>query len=217
MVVAMPTLLKVFDDLGADVPITTKIALGSMKWLSANLAKLILLFGFILGGLVLLYRWPKGRLLLDAVTLRLPFLGSFILTSELSKFSRTVAMLLEAGVPLATGLKLGINGCRNQILRRAFLDAENSLYSGHGVAKALKQHPVMPGLFVELIAIGEESNSLGRVMNESANAYQKQMDQKLNSLLAFLEPACTVMVGAIVGFIAFSMFVPIYSGLDALD
>jgi type IV pilus assembly protein PilC len=217
LVVAMPSLLKVFDQLGSEVPLTTRIALASMEWVTANMAKMVLIFSIIFGGLVVLYKMPYGRIILDSLILKAPFFGPFILTSEISKFSRALGMLLEAGVPLSTAMKMGMNGCRNQIVRRALMDADESLLSGHGIAKALKKHPIMPGLFVELVSIGEESNSLTRVMNESANTYQKQMEQRLNSLLAFLEPASTVMVGAIVGFIAFSMFVPIYSGLDALE
>ena len=71
-------------------------------------------------------------------------------------------------------------------------------------------------MFVEIIAIGEDANSLADTMGEAANAYKKQLEQRLESLLAVLEPASTAIVGAIVGFIAFSMFVPIYSGLNAL-
>lgn len=127
-----------------------------------------------------------------------------------------MSLLLEAGVNLAEALRLSIGGVKNQILREVFLDAEDSLLTGHGFSDPLKNHPVLPSMFVELVTLGERSNSLQKTMSEIAESYQKQLDRQLDSLLGMLEPASTVVVGGIVGFIAFSMFVPIYSGLNAI-
>ena len=126
-------------------------------------------------------------------------------------------MLLEAGVPLSTALQMGRNGCGNLVIKKAISAGEESLLSGHGVSEAFKQHKVLPPMFVQLLTIGEESNSLQRTMSDAADAYQKQFDQRLTSLLGLLEPASTVVVGGIVGFIAISMFLPIYSGLSAIE
>jgi type IV pilus assembly protein PilC len=88
--------------------------------------------------------------------------------------------------------------------------------SGHSLADALKRHKFLPGMFVQLVKIGEESNTLRRTLSDAADAYQKQQEQRLSSILNMLEPASTVVVGAIVGFIALSMFLPIYSGLGSI-
>ena len=88
--------------------------------------------------------------------------------------------------------------------------------SGHGFAEALRRHPVLPTIWVELVTIGEEANSMNRTMHEAATSYQKELERRLNGLLSMLEPMSTLVVGGIVGFIAFSMFVPIYSGLEAI-
>ncbi len=72
-------------------------------------------------------------------------------------------------------------------------------------------------MFVELLTLGEESNPLQKTLDEIAGSDQKQLDRQLDSLLGMLEPASTLVVGGIVGFIAFSMFVPIYSGLNAIE
>ena len=72
-------------------------------------------------------------------------------------------------------------------------------------------------MFTQLVLIGEESNSLDRTMTDAANTYEKELDNRLNSLLGMLEPLSTLVVGGIVGLIAFSMFLPIYSGLNAVE
>lgn len=152
---------------------------------------------------------------MDLARTRLPLLGGLVIAKEMSRFASTVSLLLGSGVALADALKLGLSGCRHLPLKRAFQEAEESLLSGHGLAEALKRHPVIPTLFVELVVIGEESNTLARTMNDAATAYQKHLDQRLNSLLGMLEPVSTLIVGGIVALIAFSMFVPIYASMDS--
>lgn len=125
-------------------------------------------------------------------------------------------MLLEAGLPLSSAMQQGLSSCKNAVIRKAFADAEESLLSGHGMVDALKRHPILPTMFVQLMAIGEESNSLERTLGDAADTYSKQLEQRLNSILGMLEPASTVFVGGIVGFIAMSMFVPIYSSMQAI-
>lgn len=216
MMVAMPPLLKVFEQMGAGVPLMTRMAIGLFNGVRQNLLNILLL---LIGGVVLLNllrRIPRVKFWMDVAKTRLPLMGSLVVTGELSRFSRAMSMLLQAGVPVATALQLGLSSSRNLLLRKAFLDADQSLMAGHGLAQALKRHPVLPTIFVQLVRIGEESNSLTKTMSDAAATYQQQLDQRLNGLLAMLEPASTLFVGGIVGFIAFSMFVPIYSGLNAL-
>ena len=216
MTVAMPPLLRVFDQMGADIPLMTRAAVGSMGWIRSHIGDIFLGMLGLLAFMVLMRRHPRTSAWLDAVLARTPLLGSFIVTAELARFSRTNAMLLESGVTLSMALALSIQGCKNQSIRRAFIAGEESLLSGHGMVEPLRHYSILPTLFVELLTIGEETNSLAKTMENAAQAYQKQLEQRLNSLLAILEPASTVIVGGIVGFIAFSMFVPIYSGLQAL-
>ena len=134
----------------------------------------------------------------------------------MAQFSRTNAMLLEAGVPLARSLPLAIGGCKNLALLRAFNAGEESLMSGHGFASAVKHYPVLPKLWVELVSVGEENNMLGTTLSDLATAYEKEVDNKLGSIISLLEPASTFVVGGVVLFIALSMFLPIYSGMEDL-
>jgi type II secretory pathway component PulF len=215
MVVALPPLLKVFNQMGASVPMMTRVAINLVAGVKTNF--LSLLIGVAAAGTLfwLLRRIPKTSYWLDVAKTRTPVVGGFTVAGELARFARTVTLLLEAGVPLATALRLATSGCKNLAIRRAFNDAEESLVSGHGFADALKRHSVLPVMFVQLVMIGEESNSLRRTLGDAANAYQQQVEHRLNSLLALMEPVSTLVVGGIVGFIAFSMFVPIYSGLNS--
>ena len=122
-------------------------------------------------------------------------------------------MLLEAGVPLSSSLPLGITGCKNLAISAAFIDGEQSLLSGHGFTEALAGYSVLPRLWVELVAIGEENNVMGRTLTDLADAYEQEVENKLGAILALAEPMSTFMVGGVVLFMALSMFLPIYQGM----
>ena len=125
-------------------------------------------------------------------------------------------MLLQAGVPLARSLPLAIGGCKNLALLRAFNAAEESLMSGHGFSAEVAKYSIMPRLWVELVSIGEENNVMGRTLTDLAEAYEKELENKLGAIISLLEPASTFAVGGVVLFMALSMFLPIYSGMEDL-
>ena len=216
MTVAVPPLLKVFDQLGAETPAMTRAAVGMVNFAKGQgLQILMALFAFFVA-ISVLRRIPAAAGIVDGALAALPMYGPLTIAGDLARFSRTMAMLLEAGVPVSDALMLGIAGCKNVRVREAFLAGEESLLSGHGLAQELRRHRVLPSLFLELVSMGEEGNHLAKMMSDAATTYRKERDERLGSLLGALEPLSTVLVGAIVAFIAFSMFVPIYSGLDAL-
>ena len=216
MIVAVPPLLKVFDSMGADIPWMTLAAVAAIDFILDNWLK-------VSGGTALFFitvnvlrRIPAAARQVDAISAKLPLYGPLTLAGDLARFSKTMAMMLGAGVPLVDSLRLGTEGCKNVRVREAFIMGEESLLAGHGLTSALREHKVLPSMFVELVMMGEEGNQLAKMMGDAATTYQKEKEERLGSLLGALEPLSTVMVGGIVAFIAFSMFVPIYSGLDAL-
>ena len=215
LTVLMPPLLSTFERMGNDIPMITRIAMGSMSIATDNLKTAAIVIIGVFALLSLARRVKSIKYGLHLIQVRAPILGQLILASELSQFSRTIGMLLQSGIPLATALPLAITGCKNMPIREAFLAGEESLLSGHGLSVALKDFPILPRMWVELVTIGEESNSLAQTMGDLADAYQKELENRLGSLLALLEPLSTLAVGGIVLFIALSMFLPIYSGLNS--
>ncbi len=217
MFFAMPPMLKVFDNMGTDIPFITRVVIGIFGFIRENI--LLILGGTVAMAiaLALAARIPRVKYAMHASQVRAPVLGGVIVSGELARFSRTMSMLLEAEVPLTTALQLGTSGCKNQVIRHAFAEAEEGLLVGQSLTAALRRCAVLPTMFVELMMIGEESNSLRRTMGDAADNYQKDLERRLNGLLGLLEPASTLFVGGIVGLLAFSMFVPIYSGLNAFQ
>ena len=125
-------------------------------------------------------------------------------------------MLLGAGVSLAQSLPLAIGGSKNLAVRRAFLAGEQSLLAGHGMSVALTQHSVLPRLWVELVMVGEDNNFLPQTLTNLADAYEKEVENRLTAIMSLMEPMTTFVVGGVVLLMALSMFLPIYAGMEAI-
>ena len=213
MTVMLPPLLDAFSSRGADVPLITKIAMAIVGGVSGNLLWIAISLA-VIGVLYWALRRVSAVLLwMHLAQTRLPIFGSLIIAKELAQFSRTNAMLIEAGVPLSSSLPLGISGCKNQAINAAFIDGQDSLLSGHGFTEALARHSVMPRLWVELVSIGEENNVMGSTLSDLADAYEQEVENKLGAILALAEPMSTFLVGGVVLLMALSMFLPIYQGM----
>lgn len=213
MTVMLPPLLDAFSSRGASVPLITQIAMAMVGGISGNLLSIVIAL-LVTGGLYwALRRIPAVFIWMHRAQTRLPIFGSLIVARELAQFSRTNAMLLEAGVPLSSSLQLGISGCKNRAITAAFVDGQESLLSGHGFTEALVNHPVLPKLWVELVAIGEENNVMGRTLTNLAESYEQEVENRLGTILAMAEPMSTFLVGGVVLFMALSMFLPIYKGM----
>ena len=216
MTVMLPPLLESFEDFDADTPLMTAIAMAVVGLISNNL--LFIVVGIVL--LVLIYwvarRIPTIHYKMHYSQTQAPVVGSLVVAKELAQFSRTNAMLLGAGVSLADSLPLAIGGCKNLAVHRAFSAGEQSLLAGRGMSEALSQHPVLPRLWVELVMVGEENNFLPETLTNLADAYEKEVENRLGAILSLMEPISTAAVGGVVLFMALSMFMPIYSGLEAI-
>lgn len=213
--VALPPLLKVFERMDAELPLATRMAVTMSVYIQKDISYLLigLIAAVIVGNLLL--RMPRVRYRWHALRLRLPLLGPVTIASELSRFSRSSSILLGAGVSVPVVMSLAVEASGNLVVRRALSDAADGVMRGEGLAAGLARYPVMPAVFVQMVAVGEESNSLPQAMGDTADAYQQQMEEKLNTLVTMLEPAATLGVALLIGFIAYSMFVPIYSSLSA--
>lgn len=213
---ALPPLLEVFKQLGSNLPLPTRMTVTIARQAQEKFP--LLIAG--IASLVLFGRLPlrihRVRYWKDRLSLHLPVIGSLIMSWELTRFSRSAAMLLQSGVAIPLVIDLLVGSCSNLALRKAFSDAGDSVMKGESLAAGLGRHRVLPPLFVQLVITGEETNTLPQTMSDAADSYQQQLDDRLGALIGLLEPMATLGVALLVGFIAYSMFVPIYSGLGAL-
>ncbi len=206
----LPRVVELFRGY-ADLPLPTRILMGVSDFFAANwywMVMAMLLIGFALNRLAAL---DKGRVFFDTFKLRLPFLGRFIKESELSRFARTFALLIDAGMPIDKSLALSNGTVRNAVLRNALEDVRlSTVEQGETLSIGLQRCAIFPAMVTNMAAVGEEGGRLDEAMTEVAVYYEKQCDQRSRLAASLVEPILILGVGALVGFIVAAMLLPIF-------
>lgn len=211
MAFVVPTFLGMFTELGSALPLPTRILVGACdairSWWWAVLAGLV-----GLGLLVrLLLQTPAGRKFADQATLGMPVFGSLVERLLISRFARTFGTLIGSGVPILSALETVRATVTNVVIDEALQDVERSLKAGESLARPLELSGVFPPLVTRMVALGEETGQLDKMLMQVADSYEEEVDVQLGGLTQLLEPFLIVFVGGVVGFIVIAMFLPLMS------
>lgn len=211
MTVVMPQLLDMFTSLGADLPLPTRILIAVSSFTTNN--TLYLLIGAVV--LVALVLWmikqPTGRRLLDKIHLSAPIVGPPALMSELARFARTISVLVGTGLKLQEIMEILPQSTTNQVFRNTLDTVNERLLLGEGLAAPMAQQSLFPPLLVQMVAVGEESNTLDFTMGVVADFYEATAEEKVTSMVGLIGPASTIGIALLVGFIAISVIMPMYT------
>ena len=160
----------------------------------------------------LIKRWAqtvKGRYKLDALYLQLPVMGKLLRSAAISRFSRTLATLLEGGVPMLTSMDIVQNVAKNVILKEAIQNARTNIREGESIAAPLEKSKQFPPMTIQMIKVGEKTGELESMLLKISEAYDFQVKTEINTLTSLLGPFMIMIMGGIVAFIIFSVMVPI--------
>ncbi len=206
----MPRVAGLFTSF-ADLPMPTRILLMVSGFLSRHWPWLVVLVVLGIVGMRRVARMTAGRLEMDRLKMRLPGIGRVWLESDVARFARTFAMLLDAGVPLSATLDLSASTLENAALRADVLRVKReAVQEGQPISTGLKRSKVFPSLLASLAAVGEESGRLAEALEEAAGYYEKDVEHRVRTALSLLEPVLILAVGAVVGFIVAAMLLPIF-------
>ena len=158
-----------------------------------------------------------GRPKWDAFRLRTPMkIGDIVQKVALARWSRTLSALVSAGVPLLAALDITAKTAGNHVVEKAMAEVIESVKRGGTIADPLRQAPVFPGMVAQMVAVGEETGALDTMLSKIADFYEDQVEAAVKSLTSILEPIMLVVVGAIVGFIVISMYLPLFKVYDQI-
>jgi general secretion pathway protein F len=153
---------------------------------------------------------PKGALRWDEVKLRLPLFGGIILRGAVARFARTLATLLQGGLPILNSLEIVKTVVNNQLLAQAIEETKGEVREGGGIAPSLKRSGLFPAIVTHMIATGEGSGNLEEMLAKVADAYEAEVETKVTALTSILEPLIILAMGLVVGFIVISILLPIF-------
>ncbi|HXX29591.1 MAG TPA: type II secretion system inner membrane protein GspF [Myxococcaceae bacterium] len=209
MTVVVPKVTRIFETMRATLPWTTRGLIFVSNLLSGWWW---LLLPLVLGGAAAAVAWtrsPRGRPVFDAWVLRLPVAGTLLRMLLVSRFSRTLATLLKAGVPMLTAMDITRNVVTNTVLAGVVETARDAIREGESIAGPLKRSGQFPPLVYHMVAVGERSGQLEDMLLNVADSYENQVNVRLGALTALLEPLIIVAMGAVIAFVAFSILMPI--------
>ncbi|MFP4355735.1 MAG: type II secretion system F family protein [Phycisphaerae bacterium] len=196
---------------GMPLPAPTRILFAlsgfliNYQWLA-----LLLLIGSI-GGLVAFIRSHRGRTVWDQIKVRMPILGSTIRAICISRFCRIFGTMLVNGVPILKALKISQAAAGNVLLERAVARAAEAVEAGEDLADPLGASGIFPTEVVEMIAVGEESNQLEKVLLQVAETTERRTNRKVDQAVRLIEPLILVVIAALVGFVALGLLYPIFT------
>lgn len=209
MVFVVPKVTAIFADFEKALPWYTQLLITISDFITDFWW---LLLGLLVGAFWGLRRYratPAGREKWDRTVLRLPLVGKLVVMVAVARFSRTLATLLSSGVPVLTALDITRNVLGNSILMRAVEQARDSIREGESIATPLKRSGQFPPIVTHMIAVGERSGELERMLEHVAVAYDGQVSVRIAAMTRVLEPAMIIIMAAVVGSIAFSMMMPL--------
>lgn len=211
MTVLMPQLMGMFTSLGVKLPLPTRILISTSNFITENPLYIITAVSLVAAIVLWLVKQPRGRRVLDRMLIGAPLIGIPTLLGELARFARTMSVLVSAGLSLQETMELAPQTTTNTVIRDALTQVNERLVMGEGLSEPMSQINLFPPLLVQMVIVGEESNSLGFTMGVVADFYETAAAEKMNSLVGMLEPLSIIGIALIVGFIAISVLMPIYS------
>jgi type IV pilus assembly protein PilC len=213
----IPVFEKTFREFGSDLPPITKVTVGISHFVTGRWYLLIL---GIVGVIVAFRRWKtssRGRPQWDTIRLRFPFkIGPVVQKIALARWSRTLSSLISAGVPILQAIEITGKTAGNAVVERAMGDVTASVKSGGTISAPLNQAPVFPAMVCQMVGVGEETGALDTMLSKVADFYEDEVAAAVKGLTSLLEPLMIIVIGAIVGFIVISMYMPLFKVYDAI-
>jgi type IV pilus assembly protein PilC len=207
----VPTFAKMFEDLGGKLPLPTQILVTA-----SNQAKIgVPLFVAAMIGLTIAYKKTRAknaafRLKADKLKLKIPVFGLLFKKVAVSRFSRTLGLLLRAGVPILQALDIVAGATGNEVLARAALDVKDSVRQGESMAGPLKDHHIFPPMVVQMIGVGEDTGALDAMLDKISDFYDQEVESMTESLTALIEPVMIAVLGGIVGSMIIALYMPMF-------
>ena len=206
-----PTFASLYSELGAELPLSTRILIGLTNWL--NHYGLFLVIGVLaaLGAAYAYIKTPAGKYRWDNLMLRLPVVGRIVHIGELSRCCRTMSMLVRVGLPLPEILTMTIHSSTNKVVAENLNGVREDLIRGEGLSQPMEKREFFLPLMTQMVKIGEESGNLDNTLVTVAENYEVEAGDKTKAAVALITPMLTIIIGLVIAFLVLSMMQAMYS------
>lgn len=212
MIFVIPKLTSLYSDFGATLPLPTRILMGVSGFVLKAWPLILLVLGLGIYGYIQYRKTPTGRRKTDELLFKLPVIGDFQRQVILTEVTRTLSLMVGAGVSILEGLNITAGVVNNVVISDALKDAAIQVEKGFPVAFSFARHPeAFPFILSQMIAVGEETGKMEEVLKKISRIFEMESDEKVKTLTAAIEPIVMILLGVGVGFMVIAVILPIYN------
>lgn len=216
MTFVMPKFLDIFTDMGTELPIVTRI----LMIISETMSKYALLIWptiiMVCIGVSIYLKTEHGKYTLSVIKLKAPILDKLNQKIIVSRFTRTISILLSSGIPMIRSLELISEVVGNKLAENEILLMKDNVVRGESLYSSIKNSEVFPEMLSTMINIGEETGSLDEILYKTADFYDDELESQIQITASMIEPILIVFMGAIIGFIVLAIMLPMTSMYDSM-
>jgi type IV pilus assembly protein PilC len=210
MTFVIPTFATMFEQLGAELPLPTKIVLAMSNFTQRYVLLILAALIGLVFALRAVYRTDRGSQVIDRLMLKIPVAGTLIRKVAVARFTRTLGTLVSAGVPILEGLRITARSAGNRVVEGAVMQAREAVTAGRPLSEPLRTAPVFPPMVTHMISVGESTGSLDQMLSKIADFYDDEVDSAVSALMSLLEPVMIVFLGVIIGGLVVALYLPIF-------
>lgn len=210
MTFVMPIFVQMFAETGVDLPTPTKILIGISKGLKSYWLLILIIIGLAVISLRYYFKTEPGKMFESKFRLSVPIVKPLNQKIIVSRFTRTLSTLLASGVTLVQAIQVVSGVVGNKVAEDKLLKIRERVIKGEGLALPIQESGIFPPMLASMIKIGEESGSLDDILNKTADFYDDELENAIQTFTSLLEPLMIVVMGVIVGFIIISIMLPMF-------
>lgn len=211
MIFVIPAFKELFKSFGADLPTPTLVVMAMSDWFVAWWWAIFTIVG---GGLYsFFYFWKRNKTMqrnMDIFMLKLPIFGHLIRIATIARWTRTLATMFAAGVPLVESLDSVAGAAGNAVYYDATKKIQRDVSTGNSLMSSMESTGVFPSMVIQMVAIGEESGSIDSMLNKIADFFEAEVDDAVEALASLMEPVIMVVLGTLIGGMVVAMYLPIF-------
>lgn len=206
----LPKFMEIFTQMQVELPFSTRIIFGVSRFFEKNFIFIIIGIFLIAAGFIFFIRNPRTKKMWDEIILKIPLLGGMVFLGALERLTSTIYILLESGLPLVYTLEVSARGIGNTFLEKNIMTVKEKVRTGASLSEEFRKLNLFPMLISEMAKIGEETGSMPQVFKKIAAHYQKDLAVRVERLVSAFEPLIILFMGAIIGGMVISLFLPIF-------
>lgn len=211
LIFVIPQFESLFKGFGADLPAFTQMVVNLSRWVQHDgIYLLIMIVAAVYSFLYFKKRSRNMRRFLDRMMLKFPIIGPILVKSAIARFTRTLATMFTAGVPLVEAMGSVAGATGNIVYEEGTLRIKDEVATGQRLQRAMENTGLFPNMVIQMIAVGEESGSLDTMAGKVAEFYEAEVDNAVDSMSSLMEPAIMAILGVLVGGMVIAMYLPIF-------